>query len=177
MTENETQDKHDAGPSDPEAVEEPQTVPEDQPLISSNHIEGERNIDIVTESSDGPASLSRLTPGAIFFGTLVSLGLVGFVLLARVTVHFNDQVTFEHVSRKMRVIDVWDRLRNHLPDVAHPTILGIVYDISIALVVVGSLACIWLALMATSNSSSEATPAVESEPPSISDAPALQIEH
>lgn len=171
MTENEIQSQQVEGLSEPESVEEPLQVHEDQPMISGDPIEAGGKIDVVTKPSDGPASLSRLTPGAIFFGTLVSLGMVGFVLLARVTVHPSDQI-----NRKMRVIDVWNRLRNHLPDVAHPTILGIVYDISIALVVVGSLACIWLALMATSGSAAEATSTVESEPP-ISDAPALQIEH
>jgi hypothetical protein len=171
MTENEIQNQQVEELSDTETMEEPPQVPEDQPMISGAPFEAEGKIDVVTEPSDGPASFSRLTPGAVFFGTLVSLGLIGFVLLARVTVH-----PFDKVDRKMRVIDVWDRLRNHLPDVAHPTILGILYDISIALVVVGSLACIWLALMATSSSTNEATSTVESEPP-ISDAPALQIEH
>jgi hypothetical protein len=94
--------------------------------------------------ADEPASLSRLSPGAIFFGVLVTAGLIGFVLLARITVH-----PFDQINHRMRVIDVWRRLRKHLPDVAHPTMLGIVFDISMILIVVGSIACIWLALMAT----------------------------
>lgn len=121
----------------------------------------------VTPANDS-ASFSRLTPGAILFGALVSVGLIAFVLLARVTVH-----PFDQVDRNMRVIDVWRRLRHHLPDVAHPTLLGIVYDLSIALMVVGSLACIWLALMATNRP--EPSKVTESaDPSSPSDTSFLQ---
>jgi hypothetical protein len=172
MTENEIQNQKVEGFSDPEAVDETLQIHEDQTMISGDPIEADGNIAVTTKPSEGPASLSRLTPGAIFFGTLVSLSLVAFVLLARVTVH-----PFDKVDRKMRVIDVWDRLRNHLPDVAHPTILGIVYDISIALVVVGSLACIWLALMATTDTSTSALPPADLDETTVSDAPALLPEH
>jgi hypothetical protein len=171
MTEKETQGQEVNGTSDLEVVEVPLPVQEDQPLISSDQNETAGNFDL-SRSSDGPASLSRLTPGAILFGALVSLGLVGFVFLARVTVH-----PFDQINRKMRVIDVWDRLRNHLPDVAHPTILGIVYDVSIALVVIGSLACIWLALMATTDTTSRAISQADLEKPPASDAPTMLPEH
>jgi hypothetical protein len=123
----------------------------------------------VSPPESPPRPRAKLTPGAILFGILITAGLAAFVLLARVTVH-----PFDKLDRKMRVIDVWIRLRNHLPDVAHPTILGIVFDLSIAFVVVGSLACIWLALMSTD----EPLIAIESpkprEPVAANDSPALQ---
>jgi hypothetical protein len=172
MTENETQNQHPDGSVDMQAVEAPIQIHEDRPLTSVEQFETGGNIDVAAKSSEGPASLSRLTPGAIFFGALVSLGLIGFVLFARVTVH-----PFDQVNRKMRVIDVWDRLRNNLPDVAHPTILGIVYDISIALVVIGSLACIWLALMATSDASTSAVPPADLDETTVNEAPAMLPEH
>jgi hypothetical protein len=172
MTEKETQIQELDETSDLKAVNVPLPVQEDQTLISADHMEADGNIGLASKSSDGPASLSRLTPGAIFFGTLVSLGLVAFVLLARVTVH-----PFDQINRKMRVIDVWDRLRNHLPDVAHPTILGIVYDVSIALVVIGSLACIWLALMATTDTTSRAVPPADLDQTPARDAPSMLPDH
>jgi hypothetical protein len=92
---------------------------------------------------------ARLTPGALFFGALVCLGFVAFILLAKVTVHYQDALG-DRVSRNMRVLDVWQRLRNDLPDVAHPTLLRVAFDFSIILVIAGSLACVWLALMAAS---------------------------
>jgi hypothetical protein len=94
-------------------------------------------------------SRARLSPGALFFGVLVCLGFVAFILLAKVTVHYQDALG-DRVSRNMRVLDVWQRLRNDLPDVAHPTLLRVAFDISITLVIAGSLVCVWLALMAAS---------------------------
>jgi hypothetical protein len=109
-----------------------------------------------------------LSPGAIFFGVLVTLGFIAFVLLARVTVH-----PFDQVDRRMRVLDVWQRLRNHLPEVAHPTLLRVIFDVSIIMIVVGSLACVWLALLAA-NTKKPRTEAGSSKP---SDPQFFQAEH
>jgi hypothetical protein len=89
---------------------------------------------------------ASLSLGAVIFGALLTLGFIGFVLLAKVTVHPSDGI-----DRRMRVIDVWRRLRNHLPEVAHPTLLRTAFDISMILIVAGSFACIWLALLATAS--------------------------
>jgi hypothetical protein len=94
----------------------------------------------------------------------VSLGFLAFVLLAKVTVH-----PFDKVDRRMRVLDVWTRLRNHLPEVAHPTLLKVVFDVSIILIVVGSLACVWIALLAVDakDPTSGADTAPSAEPPAL----------
>jgi hypothetical protein len=105
-----------------------------------------------------------LSPGAIFFGALVSLGFLAFVLLAKVTVH-----PFDKIDRRMRVLDVWTRLHNHLPEVAHPKLLEVIFDVSIILIVVGSLACIWIALLAVEDreTTNEALTVPAAEPPAI----------
>jgi hypothetical protein len=115
-----------------------------------------------------PDSSAKLSPGAIFFGLLVTLGFVAFVLLAKVTVH-----PFDKVDRRMKVLDVWTRLRNHLPEVAHPTMLRLIFDVSIIMIVVGSLACVWIALLAadTSGHSDHTHDAPATDPG------ALQTEH
>jgi len=110
---------------------------------------------------------ARLSPGAIFFGVVVSLGFLSFVLLARVTVH-----PFDKIDRRMRVLDVWTRLHNHLPEVAHPTLLKVIFDVSIIMIVVGSFACIWLALLAAGAKD----PANQTHPSSTAEPPALQSE-
>jgi hypothetical protein len=115
------------------------------------------------------ASLSRLTPSAIFFGILVTVGLAAFVLLARLTVH-----PFDQIDRKMRVIDVWRRLHNDLPDVAHPTVLGIIFDVSMVLIVIGTFACIWLALMATNDQPEAPTESDNLGQPLATDVPAFE---
>jgi hypothetical protein len=129
-----------------DSVAEPIVLPADpgdtEPIEQVEPIMADHDATKTTDS----ASLSRLTPGAVLFGIVVSVGLATFVLLARLTVH-----PFDKIDRKMKVIDVWRRLRNDLPDVAHPTILGIIFDVSMALIVIGTFACIWLALMATND--------------------------
>ena len=117
--------------------------------------------------ADGQEDQARLSPGASFFGVVVSLGFLAFMLLARVTVH-----PFDKIDRRMRVLDVWTRLYNHLPEVAHPTLLKVIFGISIIMIVVGSFACIWLAPLAAGakdpenripSSSAAETPALQSE--------------
>jgi hypothetical protein len=115
---------------------------------------------------------ASLSPGAIFFGVIVSLGFIAFVLLARVTVHYQDELG-DKIDRRMRVLDVWQRLHNHLPEVAHPTLLRVVFDVSIILIVIGSLACVWLALLAANAKESRAeTSSTKSSEPQV-----LQAEH
>jgi hypothetical protein len=118
--------------------------------------------------ADGQGDQARLSPGAIFFGVVVSLGFLAFMLLARVTVH-----PFDKIDRRMRVLDVWTRLYNHLPEVAHPTLLKVIFDISIIMIVVGSFACIWLALLAAGAKD----PANQTCSSSAAEPPALQSEH
>jgi hypothetical protein len=101
----------------------------------------------VAKEIDETETRASLSPGAIFFGVIVSLGFIAFVLLARVTVHYQDELG-DKIDRRMRVLDVWQRLHNHLPEVAHPTLLRVVFDVSIIMIVIGSLACVWLALLA-----------------------------
>jgi hypothetical protein len=143
-----------------------QIAPDDERRDSQLPVESPSRVEVETPAveSEGHA---RLTPGAIFFGALVSLGFLGFVLLARVTVH-----PFDKIDRRMRVLDVWQRLRNHLPDVAHPTLLRVVFDVSIILIIVGSLACVWLALLAAGT---KKTDQARADPPA--DSPALSSEH
>jgi hypothetical protein len=118
--------------------------------------------------ADRQGDQARLSPGAIFFGVAVSLGFLAFMLLARVTVH-----PFDEIDRRMRVLDVWTRLYNHLPEVAHPTLLKIIFDISLIMIVVGSFACIWLALLAAGAKN----PANRKSSSSAAEPPALQSEH
>jgi hypothetical protein len=119
-------------------------------------------------AADGQGDPARLSSGAIFFGVVLSLGFLAFVLLARVTVH-----PFDKIDRRMRVLDVWTRLYNHLPEVAHPTLLKVIFGISIIMIVVGSFACIWLALLAAGAKD----PANRIPSSSAAEPPALQSEH
>jgi hypothetical protein len=118
--------------------------------------------------ADGQRDQARLSPGAIFFGVVVSLGFLAFMLLARVTVH-----PFDKIDRRMRVLDVWTRLYNHLPEVAHPTLLKVIFDVSIIMIVVGSFACVWLALLATGAKD----PANQTRSSSAAESPAVHSEH
>jgi hypothetical protein len=115
----------------------------------------------------GQEDRARLSPGAIFFGVVVSVGFLAWVLLGRVTVH-----PFDKIGRRMRVLDVWTRLHNHLPEVAHPTLLKVIFDVSIIMIVVGSFACIWLALLAAGAKD----PGNQSHSSSAAEPPALQSE-
>jgi hypothetical protein len=165
MTDNNAENSQLNGKND-ELVAEPIVSPPDpddtEPI---EQVEPFRSDNETTKATDS-ASLSRLSPGAVFFGIVVTLGLAAFVMLARLTVH-----PFDQIDRKMKVIDVWRRLRNDLPDVAHPTILGIIFDVSMALIVIGTFACIWLALMATNDQPNAPTESDNLDQPLVTDAP------
>jgi hypothetical protein len=130
------------------------------PVNTSSEIE-------MATPADEPEHRPELSPGDIFFGASVSVGFLAFVLLGRVTVH-----PFDKVDRRMRVLDVWTRLHNHLPEVAHPTFLKVIFDVSIIMIVAGSFACIWLALLAAGSKE----PANQAHTASSAEPPALQSE-
>ncbi len=168
MTDNNTENPQFNGETDDliaESVATPPDLDETEPIEFVEPIPREP---VATKPTDS-ASLSRLTPSAIFFGILVTVGLAAFVLLVRLTVH-----PFDQIDRKMRVIDVWRRLRNDLPDVAHPTILGIIFDVSMVLIVIGTFGCIWLALMATNDQPETSSELDSTDQPLATELPAFE---
>ena len=95
---------------------------------------------------------------------VVCLIAAGFVAFGRVTVYVADGD-----ERRLSIVRVWTLLANGLPSVKHATLMNAVFVASLLVLIVTSLAALWLALVSVGPTATptEAAAAIDAGEPFV----------